>query len=94
MPAAVAMLRRMAGSALNVEMVTAFRSIVPTCPVGQHVRLEGDGFAGERGVVIDHARLDPARPVIQLYAGPDNNPLNERVHVEPEGDIRVMPVRR
>jgi HD-GYP domain-containing protein (c-di-GMP phosphodiesterase class II) len=63
--------KRMAGTFLDVNCVDAFLSNIAIFPIGSFLELN----TGETGVVVDVNKEMPSRPIVKIIYGKDRHPL-------------------
>jgi HD-GYP domain-containing protein (c-di-GMP phosphodiesterase class II) len=86
-PAVLSVIRDMAGSHLNREVVEAFISMVEVFPVGIHVRFVGGQYDGAYGVVTACSPAAANRPQVRLLFDRNGLPIPEGVEV----NLRKLP---
>lgn len=83
----MALLREMAGTQLNAELVQYFLSVTPVFPPGMEVTLHGGDYEGFRALVVRTPETAPDRPVARVFrdaAGKAVDPFDIALEDEPE----------
>jgi len=82
-----------AGTRLNAEIVTAFRSVVPVYPKGTQVMLEGQTYDKCLAVVGEVHPDELSRPIVVLVRGPTGeriDPIKVDCREEPSVKLRTV----
>jgi HD-GYP domain-containing protein (c-di-GMP phosphodiesterase class II) len=94
---AMSLMKRMAGQALNGDMVQAFMHIVPIFPPGYAVRIVGGALDKWQGIVARNGSPDINRPLVRVFQKPDGEDVAPfELDLARDSAIRLMtsPPRR